>query len=70
MISSTGVRILIPFANKMDWMISGIYFKSAFLQTSFENFDVYVNTSLDCSEKAKSWLLLTAAHGLANANAK
>ena len=66
----TGIRMLLSLATIMKWPVAKIDFKSAFLQTGFAQRDVYVVPPRESRTKNHYWLLLTAAYGLVNANAK
>jgi len=55
----TGIRVLLSIASLMKWPLAKIDFTSAFLIPPRE-----------CGDRSKYWLLLTAAYGLVNANAK
>jgi len=67
---STGIQMLLSIASLMKWPLSKIDFTSAFLQTGNAERDVYVIPPRECGDRSKYWLLLTAAYGLVNANAK
>jgi len=66
----TGIRILLSIASLMKWPLAKIDFTSAFLQTGNAERDVYVVPPRECGDRSNYWLLLTAAYGLVNANAK
>ena len=53
-----------------QWTVSKADVKSAFLQTGKAQRDVYVVLPRESHDRAHYWLLLTAAYGLVNANAK
>ena len=65
-----GIRLLLSLASIHKWPIAKVDFKSAFLQTGEAKRDVYVVPPRECATKSCYWLLLTAAYGLVNANAK
>ena len=66
----TGIRILLSLAVIFQWCLAKIDFKSAFLQTGDAQRDVYVIPPRESGDRQHYWLLLTAAYGLVNANAK
>ena len=67
----TGLRIVESIASLKGWKIKKADVKAAFLQTGAATRDVYVKPPRECGMKSTHmWLLLTAAHGLVNANAK
>ena len=67
----TGIRALLSIATIHKWPLAKIDFKSAFLQTGDAKRDVYVVPPRECESRSRHyWLLLTAAYGLVNANAK
>ena len=67
----TGIRALLSNATIHKWPLAKIDFKSAFLQTGDAKRDVYVVPPRECESRSRHyWLLLTAAYGLVNANAK
>ncbi len=65
-----GIRILLSLCNIFKWSIAKVDVKSAFLQTGAATRNVYVIPPRECSDRSKYWLLLTAAYGLVNTNAK
>ena len=66
----TGIRILFSVTVIFGWVLVKIDFVSAFLQTGKALRDVYVIPPYESRDSAVYWLLLTAAYGLVNANAK
>lgn len=65
------MRILIPTAALHGWHLHQLDVKSAFLQTGKAERHVFVEPSLDSTDRSPAqWLLLTAAYGLPNSNAK
>jgi len=66
----TGIRLLLSLTTIFKWPLAKIDFTSAFLQTGEAKRDVYVVPPRECPNRANYWLLLTAAYGLVNANAK
>lgn len=67
----TGLRILESIASLHGWNVYKADVKAAFLQTGKAYRDVYVRPPRESHMKATHmWLLLTAAYGLVNANAK
>ena len=67
----TGLRILESIASLYKWKLHKADVKAAFLQTGQAKRDVYVRPPKESSMKSTHlWLLLTAAYGLVNANAK
>ena len=66
----TGIRIVTSIARIFKWILVKIDFKSAFLQTGKALRDVYVIPPYESRDRQFYWLLLTAAYGLVNANAK
>lgn len=65
-----GMRILFSLASMLLWTLMKIDFESAFLQTGPAKRSVYVVPPKECAVRCFYWLLLTAAYGLVNANAK
>lgn len=65
-----GIRILLSIAVLLYWYLVKIDVKSTFLQTGIAERDVYVVPPRECKKRSFYWLLLTAAYGLVNANAK
>ena len=65
-----GLRILLSICVIFNWSLVKINIKSAFLQSGSAERDVYVVPPRECVKKGFFWLLLTAAYGLVNANAK
>lgn len=70
MCSPSGVRVVLCIASIKGWRITKADVKAAFLQTGQALRDVYVIPPRECTSKDVYWLLLTAAYGLVNANAK
>lgn len=70
MCAPTFVRILLSLSTMFKWRLTKIDVKSAFLQTGSAERDVYVRPPHESAIKSHYWLLLTAAYGLVNANAK
>lgn len=70
MCSPSGVRIVLSIASLRGWRLSKADVKSAFLQTGKAQRDVYVVPPRESLDRRNRWLLLTAAYGLVNANAK
>lgn len=67
----TGLRILESIASLFGWTLYKADVKAAFLQTGLAQRDVYVRPPRESEMKGTHlWLLLTAAYGLVNANAK
>ena len=67
----TGLRILESIASLFSWKIHRADVKAAFLQTGEAQRNVYVRPPKESQMKSTHlWLLLTAAYGLVNANAK
>ena len=67
----TGLRIVESIASLMKWRLYKADVKSAFLQTGPARREVYVKPPRESAQRATHmWLLLTAAYGLVNANAK
>ena len=68
---TTGLRILDSIASLYNWKLYKADVKAAFLQTGEAKRDLYFRPSKESSMKSTHlWLLLTAAYGLVNANAK
>lgn len=65
-----GIRIILSIAIIKKWRVLKIDVKSAFLQSRPAERDVYVNPPRESKRRNEVWLLLTAAYGLINANAK
>lgn len=65
-----GIRILLSLAVIFKWCLAKSDFKSAFLQTGDALRNVYVVPPKESENKQHLWLLLAAAYGLVNANAK
>ena len=70
MCSPTGVRIVIMISSLFGWRIHKLDALTAFLQTGAAERDVYVVPRRECRDRRFLWLLLAAAYGLVNANAK
>ena len=70
MCSPTVVRIILAIASIKGWILTKADVKAAFLQTGQALRDVYVIPPRECPDKDIYWLLLAAAYGLVNANAK
>lgn len=71
MCSPTGIRLLLSYACMNRLRISKIDVTSAFLQTGAAERDVYVLPPRESADRGRFlWLLLAAAYGLVNANAK
>ena len=66
----TGIRLLLSMASLRKWRITKMDVESAFLQTGDANRNVYVVPPRESKNRSFYWLLLTAAYGLVNANAK
>ncbi len=67
----TGLRIVESIASLHAWTLYKADVKAAFLQTGSADRDVYVRPPRESHLKTTHvWLLLTAAYGLVNANAK
>lgn len=67
----TGLRILESIASLFGWALYKADVKAAFLETGAAERDVYVKPPVESRMRATHvWLLLTAAYGLVNANAK
>lgn len=67
----TGLRILESIASLFGWTLHKADVKAAFLQTGTAQRDVYVRPPKESKMKGSHlWVLLTAAYGLVNANAK
>lgn len=67
----TGLRILESIASVHGWRVYKADVSAAFLQTGKAERDVYVRPPRESPAKTTHlWLLLTASHGLVNANAK
>ena len=62
--------MVLTTAALLNWRVYKADVKSAFLQTGKAQRDVYVLPPKESADKRHSWLLLTAAYGLVNANAK
>ena len=67
---SFGIRLLLFVCTILGWFLTKVDVKSAFLQSGRANRDVYVIPPRECRNRSFLWLLLVAAYGLANANAK
>lgn len=66
-----GVRIILSIATLFAWILTAIDVKTAFLQTGRAERDVYVIPPTESTDRgSKMWLLLCAAYGLINSNAK
>lgn len=66
-----GLRLVESIASLKGWTLHKADVKSAFLQTGPAQRDVYVKPPRESGMKSTHfWLLLTAAYGLVNANAK
>lgn len=66
-----GIRIILSIATIFSWILTAIDVKTAFLQTGQAGRDVYVIPPAKSSDRVpKMWLLLCAAYGLINSNAK
>lgn len=70
MCAPVGIRIILMVATLNKWKITRADVKSAFLQTGTPSRDVYVIPPRESKRKNFAWLLLAAAYGLVNANAK
>lgn len=67
----SGFRIVASIASLRKWQLTKIDVKTAFLQAGKAERDVFVLLPTKSSDRGKClWLLLTAAYGLVNANAK
>ncbi len=65
-----GIRILLSICNIFKWNLAKVDVQSEFLQTGSALRDVYVVPPRECKSRSFYSLLLTAAYGLVNANAK
>lgn len=65
-----GIRLVITMSTFKKWHIIRTDVKTAFLQTGPANRSVYVIALKESRQKNVLWLLLTAAFGLVNSNAK
>lgn len=70
MCSPVGIRVILMIAAMKKWKVSNADVTSAFLQTGKAARKVYVVPPRESGHKDKLWLLLTAAYGLVNSNAK
>lgn len=70
MCSPLGIRVVISVSVYKKWRIIRIDVKTAFLQTGRASRKVYVIPPRECRQRDVLWLLLAAAYGLENANAK
>lgn len=71
MCSPTGVRILLSYVSLHGWKLTKVDVASAFLQAGPAARDVYVIPPVESQDRGKTlWLLLAAAYGLINSNAK
>lgn len=70
MCSPTGIRSVLTISALNQWVISRAEFKAALLQTGQAQQDVFVRLPCESQDKRCYWLLLSAAYGLRNANAK
>lgn len=68
--SPVGIRIVLTTAATRRWPLIKADVKSAFLQTGKAERHVYVRSPRESRDKRHYWLLLAAAYGLVNANAK
>lgn len=65
------LRVLFTIAAQMKWRISKVDVASAFLQTGPAERNIYLIPPSESSDRGRAlWLLLFAAYGLVNANAK
>ena len=66
-----GIRIVCSTATVKKWPVVKIDFKTSFLQTGSATRDVYMIPPRECFPRTRHyWLLLAAAYGLVNSNAK
>ena len=65
-----GFRTLLSICTIMQWFVSKVDIKGAFLQSGPAERDVYVVPPRECARRGFYWLLLVASYGLVNANAK
>lgn len=70
MCSPIGIRILISIATFRGCRVIRIYVKTAFLQSIPANRNVYVIPPRESQSRGVLWVLLAAAYGLVNSNAK
>lgn len=70
MCAPMGIRIVLMLASLCGWKVAKADVKSAFLQTGRAARDVYVVPPRESKQKNVLWLLLSAAYGLVNSNAK
>lgn len=70
MCSPLGIRVVLTLTAIRRWPIVKADVKSAFLQTGEAQRDVYVRPPRESRDRRHYWLLLAAAYGLVNANAK
>lgn len=66
----TGFRVLLSICTLVRFYVSKIDVKSAFLQSSKGNRNVYAIPPQECTERSFYWIWNLATHGLVNANAK
>lgn len=64
------IRILMTTAAQKGWTLYKADAEATFLKTGNANQDVYVIPPRESADRTVYWLLLTAAYGLVNANAK
>lgn len=65
-----GMRILLSTCALLRWKKTKIDVQGAFLQSCAADCDVFVKPPKECKLKSFYWLLLVAAYGFVNANAK
>lgn len=65
-----GIRILFSVCVLLQWYLTKVDVKGAFLQSGSATRDVYVIPPRECSDRRFVWLLTVATYGLVNANAK
>lgn len=71
MCSPVGIRLLLSAEWLFGWQLTNPDVKDAFLQTGKVQRDVFIIPRRESVDRGKTlWLLLTAAYGLINANAK
>lgn len=70
MCSPIGIRVILTTAAIRKWIITRADVKAAFLKTGTAERDVYVRPPRESRDRRHYWLLLAAAYGLVNANAK
>ena len=69
--SPAGLRIIDSIASLLGWLVTRVDAKTAFLQTGKAQREVFVIPPVESEMRSTHvWLLLAAAYGLVNANAK